>query len=194
MNEIPDFIEAKKASTDQLQKLKDAVIAMRDLDMQKKQIEENLGQINSTMSTLSRELLPELMTAAGVKSLTLEPMGNLPSYTAKLDTEVRASILKDWDADKRNAAFEWLTAEGAEDLIQCTVTVTFPREGYANAVELRKVLEKEGYDVDFDMSVHHMSLSKWLRERWDARDLPPSLDVINGYIGPIVKLSVKRGK
>lgn len=194
MPEIPEFIEPVEEDADRLTLLKSEVERLRDLEFEKKDIEEQLSAVNATIYKATRETLPELFASAGVHTVGLDAYGNLPAYTAKLDTEVRASISKEWPEEKRTAAFEWLAQQGAEDLIKATVTVSFDKTEIEEALELRRMLRKKEYDVQMDMAVHHMTLTAWLRERWAEKDVPPQIDTIGGYIGPVVKLSAKKEK
>jgi len=180
-------------NADRLVRLKQAVAALRDLELTKASITEKLQETNATIQKYIREDLPDLFTGAGLSSITLEPEGNMPAYTAKLETEVKAVIAKDWPPEQRDAAMAWLHEQGADDLIKATITVTFDREELPKAQQLRRVLVDEGYDVNLEMSVHHMTLSAWLRERWNKRNMPPHISVIGGYVGPIVRLAAKRG-
>lgn len=188
MPDIPDFIKPIEESPDRLLALKNAVAELRDMELEKKDIEQQLHDVNVALYKVTRETLPELFASAGVHNIGLDGYGNLPAYTAKLDTEIRASISKDWPEEKRDAAFSWLAEQGAEDLIKATIIVSFDKTEIEAALELRRKLMKQEYDVTMDMSVHHMTLSAWLRERWAEKDLPPNIDTIGGYVGPVVKL------
>jgi hypothetical protein len=192
MNEtIPEYMEPSK---DRLVRLKEAVASLRDLELEKANLAEKLSGLNASIQKYTREDLPDLFLATGLSSLTLEPQGNLPAYTAKLETEVKAVIQKDWPPEQREAAFSWLHDQGADDLIKATITVTFDKEEVDKAKALRRVLVDEGYNVNFEMTVHHMTLSSWLRERWSSRNMPPNISTIGGYVGPVVRLATKKGK
>jgi hypothetical protein len=44
------------------------------------------------------------------------------------------------------------------------------------------------------MRVHHATLTSRLRELWDRKKVPPNIETIGGYIGPVVKLKPIKGK
>src|SRR4051812_10709611 len=101
MPDIPDFIKPIEENPDRLLALKNAVAELRDMELEKKDIEQQLHDVNVALYKVTRETLPELFASAGVHNIGLDAYGNLPAYTAKLDTEIRASISKEWPEEKR---------------------------------------------------------------------------------------------
>jgi len=190
--DIPDFAEARSPDNDSLSELRAHVAALRDLEFEKVRVEESLSNINRQIYSITRETLPDLFTAKGVTSVGLPATGNTPGYTATLDTEIKAGIARDWSADRREKAFEYLNAQGASDLIKATVTVDFDKAQLDRAVKLRRYLVDQGFAATLDMTVHHMTLTSWLRERWRRGTLPAALDTIGGYVGAIVKLKQEK--
>jgi hypothetical protein len=193
-NSIPDFMEERSTTPDQLKALRHAVSELRDLELTKADLKDRLTSTNISINKHTRETLPDLFQSAGLTSLTLEadPISNIPEYIVKLDTEITANIAAGWSPDEKEAAFDWLTANGAADLIKATVTVTFDKKEVKKAEALRKELEKRKFDVEIEMKVNHMSLGAWLRERFAQKKVPKGISAIGGYIGPIVKLAAKR--
>jgi hypothetical protein len=197
---LPDFVQPIDPNPDRLAKLKASVVTLRDLEMQKRDAEENLTRISSHIIRFTREDLPELFNSAGVNSIGIDAEGNLPPYEAKLDTEFRSGIAKDWPPDQREKAFDYLRANDAEDLIKVTITISLPAGSVKEARKLYNELKKkrinrtkkrgsgEPLDLEMNMAVHHMTLTAWLRERFDNEDVPEKIDTIGGYIGPVVRL------
>jgi len=191
-NSIPEFIEERAATPDKLKALRQAVSELRDLELLKNDLKDQLTQTNITINRHTRETLPDLFQDAGLTSITLEGTGNVPPYVVKLETEITANIAAGWSPDEKEKAFDWLAANGAEDLIKATVTITFARNEIKKAEEVRDELEEQGLEVELDMKVHHQVLSSWLRERFMNKKVPKGIATIGGYIGPIVKLTTKR--
>jgi hypothetical protein len=191
---MPSFIKAEKPSQDKLDAVKAEVREVRDLIIDKQNTEERLSEINKSISDKIRNSLPTLFQDTGIAGLTLEPTGNLPAYSAKLDTEVKAGITREFTPEQRQDAMDWLVENGAEDLIKSVITITLDREDYGKAIAIVKEFRAKGLDVDLDLTVHWATLSSWLRERFEAQDLPPNIAVIGGTISPIVRLTAKRAK
>lgn len=194
MTSVPDFIKPEVFSSDKLDKLRAAVAKLRDMTREKDDLESRLTEINKKIFLVTREDLPELFSEAGVNIIGLDASGNQPAYTAKLETEVKASISVEWEPDRREAAFAYLQKHRAGDLIQAVVTIEFDKEQIKEAIKLRKELAKRKLNVDLDMKVHHATLSAWLRELNERHKVPPNIEVIGGSIGPVVKLKPVKSK
>ncbi len=189
---IPDYMEERSFTPDKLQTLKAAVSNLRDLELTKDDLKDRLTRTNITINKHIRETLPDLFQEAGLTSLTLESVDNIPEYIVKLDTEISANIASNWSPEDKQKAFDWLEANGAGDLIKATITVTFDKKQVKKAEALMRELTKRDLDVELDMKVNHMTLTAWLREKFANKKVPKGITAIGGYIGPIVKVAAKR--
>lgn len=192
---VPDFIEPVEPKGDKLDQLREAVAQLRDKQLEKEDLEARAADLGTAINVLNRTTLPELFAAAGVRNITLEASGNVPAYDAKLATEYRAGIPNSWEPEKREAGFNWLIAQDGGDLIKTVVTIEFEKGDVERAMTIRKALiEQHGIapeDVTVDMTVHHATLTSYLRELVDGNDgsVPEGIDKIGGYVGPVVKLT-----
>jgi hypothetical protein len=191
---MPSFIKAEKPSQDKLDAVKSDLREVRDLLIEKQNTEEHLTELNKSINDKIRNSLPTIFQETGITSLTLEPTGNLPAYSAKLDTEVKAGITREFTPEQRQDAMDWLVANGADSLIKSVITITLDRNEYDKALKLVKEFKAKGLDVSLDTTVHWATLSSWLRERFEAQDLPPNIVTIGGTISPIVRITAKRSK
>ena len=188
-NSLEDLIAADHSAAltpDRLQRLRAKADEARDLELQISQAEERLREMKTRRNVVLREELVDAMQEAGMTEMTLAAAGNLPALRLKLGTEVRASIAQGWSHEKRREAFNYLDEHDAGDLILTQIAVEFPREERAMALRLREKLSRE-HQVILKETVHHQTLTAWLKERVEAGDAVP-LDVIGGYVGRIVRI------
>lgn len=167
---------------DLLLRIKTQAQALRDKRYEIKNIEERLEAAKADVRTLQREVIPDLMAQAGIPSLTIEAEGNTPAYEIKMRPFARASIAAAWEPNRREAAFDWLDTHGAGDLIKTEIAILLPKEKRAEALELIQRLRTMNYEPQISESVHHGTLSKWLKEAIRQGHIVP-LDVIGGEVG-----------
>jgi len=188
-NSLEDLIAADHSAAltpDRLSRLRAKADEARDLELQISQAEERLREMKTRRNVVLREELVDAMQEAGMTEMTLAAAGNLPALRLKLGTEVRASIAQGWSFEKRREAFNYLDEHDAGDLILTQIAVEFPREERALVLRLREKLSRE-HQVVLRETVHHQTLTAWLKERVEAGDAVP-LDVIGGYVGRIVRI------
>lgn len=200
MSDIPDFMEPVAPAPDKLDQLRAKAAELRDITTELEDIEARSTELKMRLNVLNRTELPELFAAAGVSSVGLEAKGNLPAYIAELGREVRAAIPANWEPDRRDKGFAWIMKHDGEDMIKTVLVVEFEKGEASRALELRDVLvEKLGIgaeDIAVDMSVHHATLTSFLREIIDNSEgkIPEGIDAIGGYVGPVVKLKKPKEK
>lgn len=182
----------KKVSEDQLQKLREAVAKVRDLEIRKVNAEEALKEINVELNNQYFKELPDLLDQADVPEITIGASGNMPAYTATASPYYHGSISAEWEPEKQAKAFDWLTDNGHGDLIKTQVTVSFPREQRAAAVKFAAQLEKAGMNVDVGQGVHWKTLTAWLKEMVEKHQTVPPLETLGCTVGRVVKLKPKK--
>lgn len=167
---------------DLLQKIKSNCQALRDAKLRIKDIEESLSEAKSTALELQRSVLPDLMAQAGVPKLTIEAEGNSPPYEIKVRPFARANVASNWPEEKRQAAFDWLDANGYGDLIKTVITVELDKDDRSGALELIGKLRSLGYEPAVAQATHHATMGKWLRE-CVTRGIVIPLDIVGGEVG-----------
>jgi len=164
--------------------------------------------IKARRTLLATRLLPEMMDAAQTDTIGLPEAG----VDVVVQPFVAASIPKDWDDARREQAFQVLENLGGGSLVKAALAVDFPKEDLATAQELRSAVAlflKQKYGnrppppVVLDMSVHHGTLTSWLRGELEARAERaadglnvPAVDFseIGATIGRICKVKKRREK
>src|SRR5690348_18497305 len=97
----------------------------RDLQLTISDQEASLSENQAALNSLNRNRLPELFNEAGVDSLGLVAVANLPAYTAKLSPYYKAVFAVGWDEEKREEALKELESHGAGNLAKRVVSVSF---------------------------------------------------------------------
>jgi hypothetical protein len=139
--------------------------------------------------------LVEVFTAAGATSIELAAEGNLPAFTARLKPYYKANISAEWDDERRERGFKWLTDNEAGDLIKRAFTIEFGRTEGAEAERLRAVLEQLELSYNEKLAVNHQTLTAWFKERVEKRlPLPEQLEVIGAQRGQIVEVKPVKEK
>lgn len=167
---------------DLLLKIKATAQSLRDKKYEIKNIEERLSAAKDDLRTITRDTLPDLMAQAGMPRMTIEAEGNTPAFEIRVRPFARANIAASWPVDQREAAFEWLDDHGHGDLIKTCITLELPREDRSGALELLGKLRSLGYEPKIEEAVHHMTLSKWLKEMIKRGEIVP-LDIIGAEVG-----------
>lgn len=176
-------------SADTLKRLSSKCEELRDVELEIKNLEERLSELNTRKYKIEREELPELMSEAGTDKVGIPASGNQPGYDLKLVPFYNANIAAKWEPDRRAAAFTYLETIGAGDLIKTEITIKLPRDQHDKAASLIKKLEKFGPEVK--ESVHSATLTSWLKEKSEAGD-DVNLEIIGGQVGQIVKPKARK--
>lgn len=111
----------------------------------------------------------------------------------EIDDYYKANIAADWEADRRQAAFDWLDKNKAGALIKVEVSATFPRglKKLADKVvaAMRKALgdRDEEVDVRIGLSVPWNTLTAFVKTEMRAgRSLP--LETLGASVGKVARL------
>jgi hypothetical protein len=174
---------------DRLEELKNMARRARDVQAELSDLSDRTTQLSIELKTLTEDKMPDLMTTMGLDKIGVAREGNLPGVDFKLSTRIAASIATTWPEAKRRAAFDFLKAWEAEDLIKTEVKAALPKGHMELAKKLLKAAEELGIAADLTESVHHSTLSAWLRELYaEGSSLSEEqLAIIGGFVGPIVK-------
>lgn len=167
--------------------IRDSLKKARDLELTIADSEKRLSEAKISHFTLTHTTLPDQFNSAGIKNLTLEGEGNLPTYECQLKPYYHAVIPAKWSPEKRAEALAELERHDSGDLAKRVVSVPFPRSEEKECKDLCKKLDKLGfsYSVSFDLPWN--TLTAWLREMVEKGEMP-NLELIGGQVGQIVKL------
>lgn len=177
------------APADRLERIRALGEEARSLEFEMRDLGEQSRDLQARLTRITRQDLPELMSAARVPLLKLDPEGNYPARVFRLDLTAQASIPAGWPDERRRAAFEELERCQAGDLIQTTVCVDFPREKREEAKNFMDHLRSEhglrAYAVE---TVHHSRLTAWLKRLFREGEPLPDLEKIGGWAGTVVRI------
>src|SRR3954447_24420000 len=116
-----------RSEPEALQGIKETLAQARLLELSIEQTEQRLSAEKMALFKLKHSILPEKFNEAGLRNLTLEEEGNLPSLKCTLRPYYKAVIPAKWDEAKRLEALEELESHGAGDLAKRVITISFPR-------------------------------------------------------------------
>lgn len=196
ISKAPSFITpAPPVSSDKLDRVREAVKQLRNLDLEVNDAEEHLKSLKKSATTLRQTTLPDLFDEAGVTSLGLEKDGNHPPCIASVQPHYHASIPADWPEDQRNEAFTILEELGGAEIIRVNIVVDFGKGEHAQAQELKKLLDKVGYDYSEKLGVPWTTLTAFLREYVEReKKVPADLEKLGATVGRQVKVKPVKEK
>lgn len=123
-----------------------------------------LKELEDDRNTLARQTLPALFD-----HLHTDRIG-VPGQKADvvLKNHLHAAILRDWDEEQRAAAFAELERLGGDDLLRCTVSVSFEKKEFELAAEFVRYISTwnrmGGRRVTIDKEVHWKTLTSFVRK------------------------------
>jgi hypothetical protein len=107
-----EFDFAKMAKFYEGFNLVDLIRKMRELRIQKDNMEAELKGIGRELEYVSKNLIPERFNAEGIKKMDVEGVGRV---------SLRADIYASIKSGQKTTAYQWLKDIGSEDLIQPAV-------------------------------------------------------------------------
>lgn len=185
-----------------LQQITDAAVEMAHIDIRLVKWEQEANKLKERRRELEQQIIPDLMTQVGMKEITLAGdvklivddyvTGNIPSITSieSCDDPIERTSLE----QRRVAAFKWLRANKAADLIRNTIKADFGA-GYAkDAARIVKELQAQGFKASRDENVHPATLTKFLREKIQQGQEVPSdtFNIFNGRKATLKAPKVKK--
>jgi hypothetical protein len=193
---VHDYVSTDKASPDQLDNIRQQMVMLRDLLMEKGELKERLTKVNKEIEDFQRQKLPELFMKAGVNMLGLEPQGNHPAYNFKLEDYFYANIAADWEPALRKAGFATVRELGGEDTIKNTFTLRVGRGADKLAQRILKGLRrviaenpKAEITIETKEEIQWNTLTAWFQELVETGREPTSEQktAIGGQVGKIIK-------
>lgn len=188
----PAYVKAAPPSKDKLDKIREGVKAIRDLQLAIVDKKNEVTELNQSLTTLSRNTIPDLFAASGITNIGIDPEGNMPGYEAESLPYYKAGIAASWPPEKKEVAFDYLIANGGGNLIQTTITVDLPVKSIKLRKQVEAALRKLKVDFMVEPSVHWASLTSFVREKIEREKVMPPLDVLGADVGRVVKLKVKK--
>jgi hypothetical protein len=189
----PELIAALASSTppvpaDRMQVLRATVRRAREIEAEIADIGEREAEKKQELGRLLREELPDLFGEMSIREITVEAEGNRPEVRARAKAFYQANIAADWEEPRRERAFQWLEDNGDGDIIKREFTILLGREEDERSRELAKLLREAGFVYTVKKSVPWNTLTAWLREMVEKREVTPPLETFGATVGRVVEL------
>jgi hypothetical protein len=151
-------------------------------------LEEQLANTKAMYRTLTEQVLPEQMEAAGFKEIT-----TLSGTKIKVQELVTGSCPVPSTRDpelmkRRSRIFKWLDDNGYGKIISRELVVDFDRAQAEQALVLETKLREQAFQVHRQYNIHPQTFNKFVRELLaDGKDLPEDFSVHRRNVAKIVK-------
>lgn len=156
------------------------VRVLRSVESQIEDAESHLKTLKAERLKLSVENIPALMDEMGVQRLDVDGV----TVTRKMI--VHASI----PADRKEEVFNWLRAEGLDDIIKNDVIMTFGKGEDNLAGDVVGMLQDRGFHPDTKTHIHPSTLKAFVKERvTDGK--PIDLDMFGAFIANTAEIKRK---
>jgi hypothetical protein len=183
----PDYILPAQADEATLDQIRETMRLARDSERRIADLRSVLAEEQKTLNRTRMETLPELFAKAGIDNLGLPAEGNNPAYDFKLRNFTHASISADWEQERRDEAFKILEQHGGKDLIKTEISAFIPAGSRGLAKKAVAALKKLGIVPDVDASVPWNTLTAFIKEATEKRNLILPLDKLGATQGMIVE-------
>ena len=181
--ELFDAVEKEPEEVVDLTTVRKKAVELRDTYLRKADLENELKALQSSITKIERNELPDLFGSAKISSITVEADGNHPAFIAKRETVYTAKI----PDDKRQDAFQWLENNGHGDLVKAVIDITFGMQEHERRLKVMKLLSDAGVEYYTNESVHHMTLKAFVKTEIQAGRIIP-FDLLGAYIFDEVKI------
>lgn len=184
----PDFIvdeDDDDVPPEMITRVRDAARRTRDLLLSLSDLDTQISEKKKELTTLKTQTLPDLLNAAKLTALTLEPEGNTPAYEVELKPWYNATISKDNPAP----ALNWLEEHGYGDIIKHIFTISFGRDEHIRARAFYNLLVEHGYSqFEEKRGVHPSTLQAFVKEQLEEYGTTLPRDLLHLEVGQTVKI------
>lgn len=143
------------------------------LEKEMADLEQSLKERKENYRKLTEEVIPEALTELGMKGFVMDDGSQIevkPFYSASISEARRAE------------AFEWLRANGFDDIIKNTVSVQFGRGEDELCARLLNLLGGQGFPAQQAEKIEPSTLRAWVREQVERGNAFPQ-ELFGAYIG-----------
>lgn len=178
-----DAITAEEQDPVDLTRVKNKAKDLRDLYLQKNDLEQQLHEINNKIQVVERDDLPDLFSQVGISRVDVEGDGNHPPFVAERKTVYTAKIPE----DKRELAFEWFEAQGHGDLVKAVIDINFGMHEHEKRLACMKLLANAEVEYHASESVHASTLRAFVKREIQKGHIIPH-DLLGIFIFDEVKI------
>lgn len=158
-------------------------VELRDLQLRKTDLENQIVELNGKISHVERRELIDMFNDANLSSITVEPDGNHPGFIAQRSTVYGAKI----PDERRLEALNWFEAAGHGDLVKSVITIQFGMQEHEERLKVMKLLTENHIQYYTNESVHHMTLKAFIKGELQRNHVVP-MDLLGVYVFDEVKI------
>jgi hypothetical protein len=179
-------------SKDTLAEIHGKVAELREFELTKAGLEEELKEVNIRIRDILWGELPKLMDEARVPGVTIAEEGNKPAYSVKIADEYKAVLPE----ENREAGLDVIKKYGGGDLIKAQFVVSFGMGDNKAIKKFESMLEKAGIvNYESKLSVPWNSLTAWFREEYRKKPWSmTAMEAIGATVGRVAKVVKQREK
>ena len=174
--------------SDSIKRARTLAIEAKNLELEIADLEEKVSEKKAQRQAILAAKLPDLMNEIGLPSFEISPQGNLPGFKVAIKPFYAAAIPVKAPEPVKQKAYQALRECGAADLVKVDVTISFGKGEDDKAQKLLALLKQEGHKPSVKEAVHPATLKAWLKERVEAGQPTPELELIGGKVGQIAEL------
>ena len=165
--------DALTIQDDQLNGVAGLAKRAKTLEKEIEELESVLKERKDSQRKLLEETIPAALQEMGMKAFKMGDGSSIevkPFYSASISENRRAE------------AFEWLRANGYDDIIKNTVSVRFGRGEDELCESLINLLRERSFPVDQAEKIEPQTLKAWVREMTEQGNEFPT-ELFGAYIG-----------
>ena len=147
--------------------------AVRAKSEEVQRLEAQFKEAKKQLLKLTDEDLPAMLLELGLSAFELDDGSKVtvrPTYGAHIK------------AENKETAFNWLRANGFEDIIKNTVSCQFGRGEDQEAVAFMEQAQQLGYSAEQKTDVHASTLKAWVKERVENGEEFP-MELFGAFVG-----------
>ena len=157
-----------KPSEDKVELVRAEITRLRDLELEKENLQSRISEINDAVKTLTFNTLVDMFDEAKISQLGLPAEGNMPAYNVAIGEHYKANI----PDETKEEAFDYLRKVGSEDLIKSIFTIKFGLREAKQAERFRRSLDKAGIEFSLTEGVPWNTLTAWFKSEHKKKPLP----------------------
>lgn len=189
-----EFVDVSGVPSDSdMEKLRKVCKNLVDTDTEIRDLESRINDLKKDRQELQTKTIPSVMERIGIDRFGLAEAG----VDVVLEPYYHANISKDWDDEKRDAAFAHLKELDGEDLVKTVLSVSAGRETYDKMEQLRSRVVQMLAELDLDasvvmdLSVAWSSLTSFVKEV-HQKGAVINTEKLGATIGQIVKIKKRK--
>jgi hypothetical protein len=177
---------AKPPPKDRLEKLRDAVRELREVEFQRKSLEERQAELGTRMYELKTKTIVELFDLAKVTSIGVPAEGNLPAYELEVGWDYKAN-LSNVPEEELPKSIAWIRKTDP-DLLKTTFTIDFGLKEGKKMKAFEAMLKKQKISYSTKFGVPWNTLTAWLKQQIEVKRASPPLKLLGATVERTAKL------